>query len=363
MFMEFYVYYKLITPRIYYKYLESDDSTTLNLTPYENYEIIMRGIILWLYTFLNISVFENLAFTPILRQLSTNQNHTLKINNTIEYILEFNITYLQEPPRVWIHSEDANMTTPLMVVARQPKEVLSWQIPLAVEGDPVDHKFMTTARTLCYDILKNKKISGETEIIAEHLILTISTVSDVNATFTVNVESQEHFKIQPSVLYNFSISPSEPRYFFYNFTTNLTLARKDSNYETVILEVNSDDDICMTVSIQNVSCPVFDTDQDVTFRGFYETVNRKGGITIPKNTFPYGFYVVFVAKSNDFDCTRDRLALSNSTRIKNISLVVKPSITYSDYVNAVIFTLCTIGAFYAIFGCTFFFCSIKKEPP
>lgn len=324
----------------------------------------MSGVIFLTFLILTTSISENVAFTPILLSLETNTNNTLQINNTIEYILQFNITHMREPPRIWIHSDDANITSPLMIVARQPKEVLSWQLPLFVEGDLGDVKFMVAARTLCYDILKNKRLSGNTNIQSEQLILTISTVSDVNATFTVNVKNQGFFQIKPSVKYNFSISPSEPSYFFYNFSTNLTLATKDSNYETVILEVNSNDDICMTVSIQNVSCPVFDTDQDVTFRGFYETVNRKGGITISKNNFPYGFYVVFVAKSDDYDCTRARILTSpDSSRVKDISLIIKPSITYRDYVNAVIVTLCTIGAFYLIFGFLFFFCSIKKSQP
>ncbi|XP_018574212.1 SID1 transmembrane family member 1 isoform X2 [Anoplophora glabripennis] len=324
----------------------------------------MSGVILLTLVILTIGFSKNVAFTPILLQLETNVNNTLQINNTIEYILQFNITDFQEPPRIWIQSEDANITSPLMIVARQPKEVLSWQLPLFVEGDLGDVKFMTTARILCYDILKNRRLSGKTNIQSEQLFLTISTVSSVNASFTVNVKNQEFFQIKPSVMYNFSISPSEPSYFFYNFSTNLTFAAKDSNYETVILEVESKDDICMTVSIQNVSCPVFDTDQDVTFRGFYETVNRRGGITISKNNFPYGFYVVFVAKSDDYDCTKARvLTSSDSPRVKDISLIIKPSIAYRDYVNAVIFTLCAIGAFYIIFGFLFFFCSIKKSQP
>ncbi|KAJ8978861.1 hypothetical protein NQ317_009005 [Molorchus minor] len=152
-------------------------------------------------------------------------------------------------------------------------------------------------------------------------------------------------------------------YFYYNFATNLTRDNKDWNYETIILEVNSDDDICMTVSIQNVSCPVFDTDQDITFRGFYETVNRKGGITISKYNFPHGFYVVFVAKSDDFDCTGNRQKPSlSSNRVKNISLTIKPSITYKDYLNAMIVTVCIIGAIYVLFGSAYFYCSVRNTP-
>jgi len=40
------------------------------------------------------------------------------------------------------------------------------------------------------------------------------------------------------------VSPAEPRFYAFNFTDNA---------ETVLLRVDSDDDICMTVSIQNMS--------------------------------------------------------------------------------------------------------------
>jgi len=40
------------------------------------------------------------------------------------------------------------------------------------------------------------------------------------------------------------VSPAEPRFYEFKFTDGI---------ETVLLRVDSDDDICMTVSIQNMS--------------------------------------------------------------------------------------------------------------
>ncbi|XP_036141368.1 uncharacterized protein LOC114254270 [Monomorium pharaonis] len=37
----------------------------------------------------------------------------------------------------------------------------------------------------------------------------------------------------------------------------------------------------MTVSIQNTSCPVFDLEQNIKFFGHWQTVNRRGNITVP----------------------------------------------------------------------------------
>lgn len=69
---------------------------------------------------------------------------------------------------------------------------------------------------------------------------------------TLTVESDTNFYITDSEQYNVTISPSEPRYFFYNFKPQEN--RSDLyNYRTVVLQVNSDDDICMMISIQNIS--------------------------------------------------------------------------------------------------------------
>jgi hypothetical protein len=83
-------------------------------------------------------------------------------------------------------------------------------------------------------------------------IVSVSTASNTDVSFTVRVDFQNEFFIEPSVPYNFTISPSEPRYYFYNFSTNVTEV-ENSNYDTVILEVFSADSVCMTVSIQNAS--------------------------------------------------------------------------------------------------------------
>lgn len=100
--------------------------------------------------------------------------------------------------------------------------------------------------------------SGEQE--NENPIVSVSTSSQVPVNFTVEVDYVEDFYIKPSVQYNTTVSPSEPRYFYYNFSSNASLNDLDSNYETVILEVNSEDNICMTVSIQNAKVSKLEVD-------------------------------------------------------------------------------------------------------
>lgn len=46
-----------------------------------------------------------------------------------------------------------NINFPLMVVARQPKEMISWQLPLSLESDSGYLVTRNTSRTLCHEII------------------------------------------------------------------------------------------------------------------------------------------------------------------------------------------------------------------
>ncbi|KAK9876017.1 hypothetical protein WA026_011133 [Henosepilachna vigintioctopunctata] len=296
----------------------------------------------------------------VIKKLNYNENYAYEVNRTVEYILQFSSAYHNFPSRVTIDNVTASIKEPLMVVTRQPDQLLSWQIPLQVESDSGIKLYQKTSRTLCKNILESSSVTQQEK---EYVpIVAVSTASEKNVSFSINVEYQREFYIELSKDYEFTITPSEPRYFFYNFSVNITRSEEESNYHTVILEVESTDQVCMTVSIQNASCPVLDLNQDITYRGFYETVNTRGGITIPKFKFPSGFYVVFVAKADDTDCT-GKIGMVEPDRVKNIVFRIKPSISYNDYINAVIATLSGIGLFYLLFGLGFTYCSFKDFIP
>ncbi|KAH1018617.1 hypothetical protein HUJ05_006348 [Dendroctonus ponderosae] len=174
------------------------------------------------------------------------------------------------PPRVTVTTKDATTVAPLMVTTRQPKELLSWKLPLSVETETGEEVYKNSSRTLCFDILNHNKIQGFKQLQHENPIVSLATSSLTSIDFTVTVDFPNEFLLEHSTNYSIQISPSEPH-------TEV----RESNYDTVILEVLSLDTICTIVSIQNVSCPVFDLNQDITFRGFYETFTTKGGITIP----------------------------------------------------------------------------------
>nr|SVE82072.1 EOG090X0A5X [Daphnia magna] len=54
------------------------------------------------------------------------------------------------------------------------------------------------------------------------------------------------------------------------------------------------------------NCPVFDMDRDLKYGGIWQTVMSKTGMTISRERFPFGFFLVFVAKADDYECTGER---------------------------------------------------------
>lgn len=55
------------------------------------------------------------------------------------------------PLIVQMYSVDASPLNPILVMVRQPKAVLSWQVPLAVETETETAYYFNTSRTLCYE--------------------------------------------------------------------------------------------------------------------------------------------------------------------------------------------------------------------
>lgn len=93
----------------------------------------------------------------------------------------------------------------------------------------------------------------------------------------------------------------------------------------------------MLVSVQNHSCPVYDLEHDIRFEGFWETVDKRGGLNIPRVKFPDGFFIVLVAKSEDRECTGSFSESHNnasSLRTKRLTFSVSAGATRRDYVTA-----------------------------
>lgn len=88
------------------------------------------------------------------------------------------------------------------------------------------------------------------------------------------------------------ITPSTPRFYLYEFAPNVS---------SILLHVESKDDLCMIVSIQNISCPVFDLERNVQYEGLFQTVTRRGGLTITVSLYKYrkhSFMIIFLIVIN-----------------------------------------------------------------
>lgn len=279
-----------------------------------------------------------------------------QINNSHQHVFVFPSYKAETTSRVLINCEKCTLDNPLMVVAQQHKEILSWQLPLVVTSDSGDTKFTNSTRTLCPSRISRFYSLGIGDDY-EGPIVSVSTAARYNISYTLQVDLADSY-IEPSVTYDTIIMPSEARYYFYSFPDN----RTDANYETVILEIESQDDVCMMVSIQNSSCPVHDSLHDIRFEGYWETVSRKGGITISKRNFPHGFFAVFVAMGDNSDCD-GKTEIPRDSRVKRLNFVIKPSISYHDYVNAVGITVGCIALAYFVLVTTFWLWSAKDTRP
>lgn len=265
------------------------------------------------------------------------KNYTYSVNKSVEYIFQFNRTG-DTPACVSVESYDSNKTFPVLVVVRQQRGIMSWQLPLIVETLRSSREYYKTNRTLCPH--NNYATSGYSAS-TEDFIVSISSESLHNVSFSLFVKTVDYFFIGLSQIYEVIVSPSEPSYFVFKFQENYP--------DTVLLQVNSSDDTCTAVSIQNLTHPVFDLEKTVQFEGYWQTVSSKGGITLRRDAFPIGFYVVFVVKGEDFDCTG---VVSNPTdsisnpRRKSLTFQLLPGITYKDYLIA---TFCTVAVFILVY--------------
>ncbi|XP_033223305.1 SID1 transmembrane family member 1-like [Belonocnema kinseyi] len=272
----------------------------------------------------NASLLASPMFPPIIETAIYNHNYTESLNSSTEYIFVFNKTNESlEGARITVGS-DATTDFPLTVVVKQKKGILSWQIPLL--------EYNTTSRTLCS--LNNK--SSEEE---EFVTVSLSTGSPVNISFTLILVPVKDFHIRPGdTRKGISISPSEPVYYAYSFING-------TENKSVIVRLQSDSEICMTFSIQNTSCPVFDLERNIQFSGYWQTVSKQGGITVPNEEYPNGFFIVLVVKGDDKDCTG--LPGLITPRKKIVSLTVTPSISQVDYIIASLIAM-SIGIAFCI---------------
>ncbi|KAL0809413.1 hypothetical protein ABMA28_011597 [Loxostege sticticalis] len=339
-----------------------------------------------------------------------NVPYTVYVSKHTEYIMEFGGETYDTPARVTVASGSANRTYPLFITARQQKGVFSWQLPMLVQTPVGLEQFTNISRTLCphNNPYSEDEDSCDISSLNNPIVhLTSSSPDDIEVTIVVETVLEFFIKLNSET--NVTSTPSQPKYYFYPFKqgpndmmdlSTQTVKKKHMCHEelndneqsqlesyflrssfieddgwlsrpkSVIVLIESDDDICAVVSIQNYSCPVFDNERDILYDGYYLTMTRRGGITLTQDTFPIGFYIVFIVKTSDDDCL-DRVPTNstlpkmahylgwgeervvyvptNDGRVKHFSFRIIETISYQEYLIAAGAALAFFLSFYVAF--------------
>ncbi|KAM6161521.1 SID1 transmembrane family member 1 isoform 1-T1 [Erethizon dorsatum] len=269
------------------------------------------------------------------------------VNLSTESIYSFN--YTSRPGqvtavRVYVSSSSENLDYPVLVVVRQQKEVLSWQVPLLFQGlYQRSYSYQEVSRTLC-----PSKATNETGPLEQLIFVDVASMAPLGAPYKLLVTKIKHFQLWTNIAFQFTASPSQPQFFLYQFPKDV---------DSVIIKVVSETAYpCSIVSVQNIMCPVYDLDHNVEFNGVYQSMTKKAAITLQKKDFPgEQFFVVFVIKPEDYACGGSFFIQENENqtwnpqRAKNLKVTIVPSIKGSVYVKSSLFSVFIFLSFYV--GC------------
>lgn len=172
--------------------------------------------------------------------------------------------------------------------------------------------------------------------------MTLTTQKEETVDVHIEALEQTDFFVKENINYTIDVSPSESRYVYYKFPAET---------EGVVVELASDDDICLAISAQDPFCPVFDLNENIKYQGIYQTMTRKGALTLRKYEFPLGFFLVFIARPDNYECTKKSLSrneaqLINPHRESRISYFIRKDLSYQEYMSPIIWTLAIIFLFF-----------------
>ncbi|XP_034778348.1 SID1 transmembrane family member 1-like isoform X1 [Acipenser ruthenus] len=259
------------------------------------------------------------------------------VNRGVEEIYSFNYTTKPEKVdavRVYVSANSDDQHYPVIFVIRQQNGVLSWQVPLVLRGlYQRKYTYQEVGRTLCPLEPMQEERSSE-----QSMFIDVASMAPFDVRYELLVTRVNHFTLETGVMFNFSATPSQPRYFLYEFP--------DKADSVVIKVVSKRASPCTVVSVQDIWCPVYDQDHNVEFIGVYQSMTLKAAITVQRKDFPGGkFYVVFVIKPEDYTCggsfpsTKGKGNQTwNQDRIKDLHVTIVPSINERVYVHAMLFS-------------------------
>ena len=89
--------------------------------------------------------------------------------------------------------------------------------------------------------------------------ISVSTSSHQDVEFQVLLFQQETFQVTKiDETYTAMVSPSSPIYFQIDLPMEV---------DSALVKFESDDEVCSIMSVQNITCPVYDLDLNIKFEG------------------------------------------------------------------------------------------------
>ncbi|XP_064595642.1 SID1 transmembrane family member 1-like isoform X2 [Liolophura sinensis] len=182
-----------------------------------------------------------------------------------------------------------------------------------------------------------------------HLIyVDVSSMTKEWTEYTLLAWPVDSFQLEEHESKVFSVTPSEPSFFRYTFPDGV---------DSLVVLASSDSPHCAILSVQDTKCPVFEMDNNVKFRGMYQTMTTKAAITVKRSDFSTAsFFVVLVLQANNRDCTTIESILP---RVKNITLTTKKTMPASEYVTAIVIAVVVFAGFYmaaVLIACFYHIC-------
>uniref|UniRef100_G1P210 SID1 transmembrane family member 1 n=1 Tax=Myotis lucifugus TaxID=59463 RepID=G1P210_MYOLU len=191
--------------------------------------------------------------------------------------------------RVHVNSSSENLDYPVLVVVRQQKEVLSWQVPLLFQGlYQRTYNYQEVSRTLC-----PSEATNETGPLEHLIFVDIASMAPLGAQYKLLVTRIQHFQLQTNVAFHFTASPSQPQYFLYKFPEDV---------DSVIIKVVSKVAYpCSVVSVQNIMPPCQTLNSNCSILGAHPSLDNKSAIKFQRKSIDGSFgsnddWLVIVAK-------------------------------------------------------------------
>ncbi|KAM6959093.1 SID1 transmembrane family member 2 [Aplochiton taeniatus] len=307
----------------------------------------------WALTQFGCSTGETKTVVQKEAEFDVTYNDTVTSDNQTIYAFNHTVSWNKtEGVRVTVDVLSEGVESPILFVVRQKQAVLSFQIPLVLRGlYQRKYPYAHVGRTLC------QPPSRTTE--TQFFYVDVSTLSSLGTHYQLRISRVDSFTLSTDHTFSFTASPSQPQYFKYVFPDGV---------DTVIVKVNSESTFpCSVMSIQDIQCPVYDLDNNVAFIGMYQTMTKKGAITVQRKDFPSNsFYVVIVVKTEDEACggplrfypLRPDELIDPGNRTKTIDVLVTRAINSDVYVMGMLFCL---GIFLSFYLLTFFMTCLENK--